>query len=317
MNKRRNAVIQLAILVTLGAAVILTMVLPQVSSGRKKEPLTEISVIIRESDSSLWSNTRLGMEQAAGELGAELRFLALSEANDGAEQAGMMAREAEGGAEALVVVPAQPEELDGRLTELVDQIPVVAMESRMARAALLVAPDNEVLGQTLAQAVLEDWQGGVVLLMDTAGNSTGVSERLEAADRTLREAGVPTQRRIACPDDMISLLKGMATETGADQIMLFEVSATEQAVQAKNLRGLTQSLYGVGVSASVVAGLERGVVSAVAAWSDYAAGYLAVEGAVQLAKGAAYEMERLPFSLVRGEDIYDPDNQKLLFPVTS
>ena len=54
-----------------------------------------------------------------------------------------------------------------------------------------------------------------------------------------------------------------------------------------------------------------------AAWSDYAAGYLTVEGAILAARGTPCEREPLLFSVVRGEDIYDPDNQKLLFPVTS
>ena len=48
-----------------------------------------------------------------------------------------------------------------------------------------------------------------------------------------------------------------------------------------------------------------------------AAGYLAVDGAAKLARGERSEMKPPPFFLIRGEDIYEPDNQKLLFPVTS
>ena len=33
--------------------------------------------------------------------------------------------------------------------------------------------------------------------------------------------------------------------------------------------------------------------------------------------GERSEMKPPPFFLIRGEDIYEPDNQKLLFPVTS
>ena len=62
--------------------------------------------------------------------------------------------------------------------------------------------------------------------------------------------------------------------------------------------------------------LERGVISAAAAWSDFAVGYLAVEGALALARGERAEVEQPPFFIVRGEDIYEPEYQKLLFPVT-
>ncbi|MGE4277233.1 MAG: sugar ABC transporter substrate-binding protein [Lawsonibacter sp.] len=317
MNKKRNALIQLIILVALGFAVILTMVLPQMSNGRKTAAPPEISVVIRESDSTPWSNARLGMEQAAGELGAELRFLTLATTNDAAEQEELLSREIEGGADALVVVSADPEHLSGRLKETVGQHPVVAMESPLDGAALTVIPDNEALGRELAKSVLEDWTGGVVLLLDTGGNSTGVSARMEAARQALEAAGVPVQRRISRAAALGGVLTGLTQETEAAQVMAFEPAATEQAAAAKESGGLTQPLYGVGMTADIAAGLERGTVSAVVTWSDYAAGYLAVEGAIRAAQGVSYKAEALPFFLVRGEDMYDPDNQKLLFPVTS
>ena len=54
-----------------------------------------------------------------------------------------------------------------------------------------------------------------------------------------------------------------------------------------------------------------------AAWSDYAAGYLAVRRAVEAAQGQEGTVAPLPFSILRKEDIYAPENQKLLFPVMS
>ena len=82
-------------------------------------------------------------------------------------------------------------------------------------------------------------------------------------------------------------------------------------------QGLGFSLYGVGSSTAITSLLERGEITAVAAWSDYAAGYLAVQQAVRAVREQSQELEPLSFSIVRGEDIYAPENQKLLFPVTS
>ncbi|MDE6841853.1 MAG: hypothetical protein K2P49_13635, partial [Oscillospiraceae bacterium] len=70
MKMKRNARIELVILLALGGGVILTMLLPQVAARRRAAPPAEVSVILREADTALWSNVRLGMEQAAGELGA-------------------------------------------------------------------------------------------------------------------------------------------------------------------------------------------------------------------------------------------------------
>ena len=93
MKGRRSALIHLAILAALGAAVVLTLLLPQLSDLHRRPQPLELSVIIREQDSSFWTNARMGMEQAAGELGAELRFLTLSTANDGREQWELLLRE--------------------------------------------------------------------------------------------------------------------------------------------------------------------------------------------------------------------------------
>ena len=40
----------------------------------------------------------------------------------------------------------------------------------------------------------EDWDGGEVLLLDTAGRCAGVSARLAAAEETLAAEGIPARR---------------------------------------------------------------------------------------------------------------------------
>lgn len=131
MKNSRQALIQLAILVMLGAAVLLTILLPRQAGGRKTVEPLEISVVLREADSTLWSTARLGMEQAAGEVGAELRVLTLTQANDSKGQLGILRREAEQKADALVVVPADPAELGLALVQGELACPVVSLESAL------------------------------------------------------------------------------------------------------------------------------------------------------------------------------------------
>ena len=100
-------------------------------------------------------------------------------------------------------------------------------------------------------------------------------------------------------------------------MMTFERSATLRTAERKEAEGLSFALYGVGGSTAITAHLERGTISAMAAWSDYAAGYLAVRQAVEATREPGRELEPLPFFILRGEDIYAPEYQKLLFPVTS
>ena len=306
MKTRRSYLIQAAVLAALGLAAVASLVLPQVFRGRRDPQLLSLSVMLRDTDSSGWTVARQGMEQAADELGAELRFLTLTSANDSAEQESLLLREADSGAAALVAVPADPAALSAALDRWLVVCPTVTLESPMEGAAGTVAPDNALLGRRLAEALLEDLTAGEVLLLDTARPGTGVAARLEAAEAVLTEAGVPVRRAEALPED-----------EGPAWVMAFEPSATQRAAEEKEAEGRGFALYGVGTATAITAQLERGSITAMAAWSDYAAGYLAVRRAVGAARGEEGTVSPLPFSILRGEDIYAPENQKLLFPVMS
>lgn len=305
MRSKKSNLIQLGILAVLGLAVVLSLVIPQVFRGREDPQLLSLSVMLRDTDSSGWNAARQGMEQAADELGAELRFLTLTNANDGEEQEALFLREIEGGAAALVVVPADPEAPSAGLERWMPVCPIVTLESPMEGAAGAVTPDNAALGGALAQALLEDWDGGEALLLDTAGRCTGVTDRLEAAEAVLLAAGVPVRRAEALP------------EAPPPWVMAFEPSATQRAAERKEAEDWDCAIYGVGTATAITAQLERGSVAAMAAWSDYAAGYLAVRRAVEAARGEEGTLSALPFSILRREDIYAPENQKLLFPIMS
>lgn len=305
MRTEKSKLIQTAILAALGLAAILSLVLPQLLRGERKEQLLSLSVMLRDTDSSAWTVAREGMEQAADELGAELRFLTLTSANDSAEQEALLLREIEDGAAALVAVPADPAALSAALDPWLVVCPTVTLESPMEGAAGVVSPDNALLGQKLAEALLEDWDGGEVLLLDTAGRCAGVAARLAAAEETLAAAGVRSRRETELP------------EPSPRWVMAFEPAATQRTAERREAESRDFTLYGVGSAAAVTAQLERGNIAAIAAWSDYAAGYLAVRRAVNAVRGTGGTLAPLPFSILREEDIYAPENQKLLFPIMS
>lgn len=304
---KKNNLVELAILGVLGALVVLTLAVPQLLRDKGSVEILPLSVLLRDTDSSNWNVVRQGMEQAADELGAELRFLTLTVQNDSREQEALLRREIDGGADALIAVPADPEALYGALSRLPNSCPVVTLEAEMEGGAGVVSPDNSAVGRGLALALLEDWDGGQVVLLDNSASCPEVAPRLEAALDELTEAGAPAVRLTALPEGWVA----------KRWVIAFEPGATRQAAEKKEAEGQAYALYGVGSSTTITAQLERGTIRAVAAWSGYAAGYLAVQQAVRALRDGPRSLDPLPFSIVRGEDIYAPENQKLLFPVTS
>lgn len=302
---KKNNLVEIVLLGVLGALALLTLIVPQLLRDRDEPRLLSLSVLLRDTENSNWPVKRQGMEQAADELGAELRFLTLTVPNDSREQEELLRREVEGGADALVAIPADPEALHLALLRLSEPCPVVTLECAMEGEAGVVSPDNEQMGLRLAEALLEDWNSGQVLLLNAADAYPEAAVRLEAAREALAGYGVPVRMVDALP------------EAEGRWVMAFESGSTLQAAEYKEAEDRSFALYGVGASTAITTRLEKGTITAIAAWSDYAAGYLAVRQAVQAVREGPQSPEELPFSIVRGEDIYAPENQKLLFPVMS
>lgn len=306
MKKPAKGLIQLGVLVVLGLGVILTLVLPELPTSQTNQGMIEISVFVDEADMVLYTNTRLGMEAAAIDFGAELRFITPVE-EDHDTQLENILREVEGDAQSLIVAPVDAQALGTALADI--QIPVITMESEMDGGEQVISPDNQAVGAQLAQAVMEDVsQGATVLVLDTAGQRTGIQTRLDSCVATLEEGGYTVI--------LASLQEGESQTLQVEAVVAVDDESTLELAQWRFDQGSSPALYGVGGTTEIAAYLEQGILCATVAWSDYAAGYLAVQQAASVAMGQSIEDgHTLTITTIRGETIYDPDNQKLLFPV--
>lgn len=312
MKRRKNSIVQLCVLGVLGAAVVCTLLVPYLSAHfRRKEPL-EVSVILGDPDGRLWSGTRMGMEQAASDLGVELRFLSPTSAS-AAEQEELIRKELERVTDAPVITPVDSSLLEENLH--FGEMPVIAMESPIGKNGITVSPDNRQIGKQLAQLALQEGKGEPVLLISSYAENRGTKERMDAAAETLNQAGVKTEKY--CGVDFAEIYTA-AQEMGAKQLIALDSKATLLAAQGFGKLHVAPHLYGVGSAGEITAQLEKGVLSAVAAWSEYAAGYMAVENAAASIEGNPSRSEgTLKMSVIRKDEIYEPDNQKLLFPIIS
>ena len=317
---KRKILLQLMVpLLSLCVLFLLLALEPTAPNSRAE--LLEISVLPREVDSALWSAGRQGMEQAAVDMGVELRFVTLSAANSIDEQRELLAREAASGADAVILVPADREALADDVRQAAAQSVVITMETDLtdAGASACISVDNAALGKTLGEAALNGVPaGGTVLLLDSLPGSNGVSQRLDAARQVLEAEG--RMVHVCAASDTLTLSDALAASLSTvlpDAVVAFESSALELAAQAAE--GLAQPLllYGMGSTSKIAAYLEQGQITAIVAQNEFAAGYLAVNAAVRAIRhDSVPEKEALDYSLVRKESMYAPENQKLLFPVT-
>lgn len=316
MSERRFAKWGLPLLM-LGVLVALLLLLILYPAHAQQRPeLLEMSVIAREADGAAWANARQGMEQAAADLQVELRFLYPGQSNSSQDQEQLLRREVESGSSAILLFPSDREALGEAVSEAAAKAALVTLETDMSAqgAAGYAGVDNAALGEALAAAALNGARPGeTVLLLDSAPGENGVRERLDAAEALLKSEGREVRLFTGGTDALAEALD----RENIRALVALEASSLERAAAAVSRLESPPLLYGAGFTAAIAAGLEQGQITSAAAQNAFSTGYLAVETAARLARREAAEpLEPLPFLTVRRENLYEPEYQQLLFPVT-
>ena len=184
----------------------------------------------------------------------------------------------------------------------------------MADTAGYVGVDNAALGEALGRAALNGVpSGGTVLLVTAASQRSGVGDRLTAAEALLQAEGREVRYFAGTADALTEAL----SQGGIQAVIAFEASSLERSAAAVSRLEDPPLLYGAGSTAAIAAGLEQGRITSILAQNAFSTGYLAVESAARTARRETAEaLEPLPFFTVRRENMYEPEHQKLLFPVT-
>lgn len=312
----RKAWLQL-VLPLIGLSILFCLLAFAPGEKHHQPPLLELSVILRDGDGAV-STMRKGMEQAAQDLNVELRFLIPAEDNSAVQQAQLLEREVAGAASAVLLIPADREALGDAVSAAAGKTTLVTVETDMTAwgAAASITMDHQELGAALGAAALNGVpEGGTVLLLDSLPGDNGIRERMEAAKAVLERGG--RQARVYKWDSDTTSLPDILRIERPRAIIAFEAAALADVAELSRGEDAFPLLYGCGSTASIAAALEKGRVTAITAVNVFSAGYLAVEAAAALARHEDWTAAApVAFSIVRQENMYDSDNQKLLFPVT-
>ena len=312
----RKAWLQL-VLPLIGLSILFCLLAFAPGEKHHQPPLLEMSVILRDGDGAV-STMRKGMEQAAQDLNVELRFLIPAEDNSAVQQAQLLEREVAGAASAVLLIPADREALGDAVSAAAGKTTLVTVETDMTAwgAAASITMDHQELGAALGAAALNGVpEGGTVLLLDSLPGDNGIRERMEAAKAVLERGG--RQARVYKWDPDTTSLPDILRIERPRAIIAFEAAALADVAELSRGEDAFPLLYGCGSTASIAAALEKGRVTAITAVNVFSAGYLAVEAAAALARHEDWTAAApVAFSIVRQENMYDSDNQKLLFPVT-
>lgn len=179
-----------------------------------------------------------------------------------------------------------------------------------------ISVDNAAVGQILGQAALNGVSaGGTVLLLDSAGGDNGIREQLEAAAALLE---AEDRQVLICrrTENLSADLTAALSSSPVQAIVAFEASALERAVEVAQSSDRFPLLYAPVRPRQLPRAWRKMTSPQLLHTMRSPPDILAVQHTAALARNQlASPLSSLPFTVIRQETMYLPDNQKLLFPV--
>lgn len=290
----------------------------------RKEPYA-ISVICSGQSADEFSVLKSGIDKAADELNADISFFTLQKDNDAQQQISLLEREVDNGANAVLILPVQSEDIVEPIIQADKKVPAVVMESTLSGLSDLktVSCDDVQMGQSLAEHIIRSenqiqnvtilntddhmalCNGLETVLKDTNAQITysnsnffhSESDALDNARKFL--AGCQNEIVIALDRDTLEIL-GKAKKDLAD-----------------SHADVNCHLYGVGRSNAIMSMLEEGIIHSVAVENEYGIGYLSVKTAVDRLQKIPPKNVNVNFVIADSSNMHNPENEYLLFPFIS
>ena len=291
---------------------------------KKNSDPYEISVIIRGKNTESWTTIKQGIDQAAKDFNCDVSFVTLSSENNTGEQIQLMQREIANGADAIVIAPVNTADLEQPVRTAMKSVPVVAMESTVTAISNLpyVSCDNYRLGCAIAGKLLaKDRTARRIAILRNSMDCSNILQRYQGVLSVLQPTGDQIEYW-SIPDDpqeAYDTARGMLQNTGALTVVALD-GATLEAV-AKAERDLLRTgsrqveIYGLGRTDTVVSLMENGLINSLGVENEFNIGYLSIQTAVnRIANTGTAAKTQVNFAIVDSTNMYNSDNQRLLFP---
>lgn len=286
----------------------------------QKEKIYPVSVIVDNSSSDRWFAFREGLKQAARDYHIQLNIVSTGELSTLEEEKLLIEREKENGAKGIIVqmCDGEGEEVFPQVQESAGIAEVLLVETDVEPEGIYpaVIPENYEMGKMLAVSIKEDEEE---LAGKKIGILTGRWERLSQKQRLagfldeMEDTGVEILWQIA-DNDYVQSDQLKAVEI----LIALENDETERAVDFLTESEIQSSaLYGIGCSEKNVYYLDKRRIHVLIVPNEFHMGYQSVSMIAARLQGqmSFHENPLVSFQVVRPEDLYEEENQKLLFPL--
>lgn len=320
MKKKSNYLICMAGLCAVAALFLISST--DLILKEHAEPIYNVSVICSETSDETLANFKKGVEQSFSEWTADVSYVTLYDKNDVQQQTELILREIENGADAIVLLPLDSAALAEFFSEQTFATPVICANADVQSDKVIayIHGDHESRGRGLLEKIAQDMAGstGTVYTVATAQERGDVKALRGVIEPGLKEKGIAV-RSIDYEDgeELSDRILETYRKDRQAVFLAYDACAMEEILKYANETILKNcGLYGAGFTNRILAGLDEGVVNAIAVSNDFDIGYLSFHAAREYLSGGRAAPELIVDGfLVTKETIYNRAYEKILFPV--
>lgn len=288
-----------------------------------------ISLILKDQNNDYWKNMRLGAEVAAKEFNVKLDITAPEEQTDILGQKNLVKQAVERKADALLLAPCDYDSLVESVEYAAGKgIPVLTLDSKVntEKTVCHIATDNLSAGKRAGEKLLKiSGENSVTAIVNFV--------KINGSNALERDKGVMEVLGNFHGKQVIAEVDDFTDSNTATRVIkeLLSKNRDISAVAALNYQvaiGAAKAIeeLGLGGKIKVVAFdsdpeeieyMEKGIIQSIIIQSPFSMGYLGVKNAVLKLQG-----KKIPkyidsgFTVIDKENMYMPENQKILFHFT-
>lgn len=307
--------------------VILFMTTYAMMNLGKKERKYVVSVIVSDSNNDRWAAMREGLEQAGSDEGLEINVISTGKLTGIEEEKNLINREVENGTEGIILQLASSSGMTDELEDISSKARLVLTDTDCdpSEVYVSVTADNRAIGKAIGNAIKSDFKDRIkelkIGIMLGNQDQLSMKQRLEGLKESLSGTGVSLvwyaqtdeaekeidfdRKERKDPADVVVALDNDDLESAVD----FLKDSANMQFQFK--------LYGEGCSEKAVYYLDKGLISTMIVPNEFNMGY---ESAMAMAnqlkqKTETTESTRVDFLVINKANLYQEENQKILFPI--
>ena len=292
--------------------------------GSKDEEWYPVSVIVENSSSDRFTSFREGLERGAEDYHIRLNVVSTGAFSGIEEEYQIIHREIDNGAKGVIVEMCDSSNYTDDSAVEIGSDKMILVETDVEAEGMYAAilPQSYEMGEAVAEAVIADYGEK---LEDTdirilAGNlkQTAGQQCLKGFMDKIESAGASILWNLSDEDNVNNTFEWCLEKKRVDIVVSLDNDGTEQAVDYLQAQEQTEfGLYGIGCSEKNVYYLDKGVIGALVVPNEFNIGYLsaaAIAGQLREPLSSA-KTEKVGFLTITKDNLYDEENQKILFPI--